>query len=113
MPPESVNELFASPQQGRADKKLLAAVEHELAGVIGASSAHLLLEVVHQRRQADLDEVATIVDEAAQDLRFNQQVLQAALENMSQGICVVDGQQRVVRSEEHTSELQSRGHLVW
>jgi len=105
LPPERVNELFASPQQGRADKKLLAAVEHELAGVIGASSAHLLLEVVHQRRQADLDEVATIVDEAAQDLRFNQQVLQAALENMSQGICVVDGQQRVVAWNNPYAEL--------
>ncbi len=96
LPDDQVASLFAIGGRDGADRKLLARVEHELAAVIGASSAHLLLEVIRQRRAADLEQVATIVDEAAQDLRFNQRVLEAALENMSQGICVVDADLCVV-----------------
>ena len=94
--PEQVDGLFAGALGRTADKGLLAAVEHELAAVIGASSAHLLLDVMRERRHEDLDQVAAIVGEASQDLRFNQRVLEAALENMSQGICVVNGELRVV-----------------
>ncbi len=76
--------------EGTASEALIAAVEHELAAVIGASSARLLVSVALRERSAELETVATIVGEASQDLRFNQRVLEAALENMSQGISVVD-----------------------
>jgi len=97
LPPERVAYLFddAAPK-GVAGGTRIAAVEHELAAVIGASSARLLLEVVRQQRRDEIDTVAAIVGEAAQDLRFNQRVLEAALENMSQGICVVDAELRLV-----------------
>lgn len=94
--PEQVAALFARSRPGVAGARLLGAVEHELAAVIGAASAHLLLDVVRARRHENLEQVAEIVGEAAQDLRFNQRVLEAALENMSQGICVVDAELRVV-----------------
>ena len=95
--PERVEHLFASaPAVGPAGSARVAEVEHELAAVIGAASARLLLEVVHRQGREDLDTVVAIVGEAAQDLRFNQRVLEAALENMSQGICVVDAELRVV-----------------
>jgi PAS domain S-box-containing protein len=55
-----------------------------------------LLEVVHRQGRAEFDTVAAIVGEAAQDLHFSQRVLEAALENMSQGICVVDSELRLV-----------------
>jgi signal transduction histidine kinase len=97
LPPERVQALFAdTPARGAASSARVAEVEHELAAVIGAASARLLLEVVHRQGRAELDTVAAIVGEAAQDLRFNQRVLEAALENMSQGICVVDAEQRLV-----------------
>jgi signal transduction histidine kinase/Na+/proline symporter len=97
LPPERVAYLFAAaPEQGAAGRARVDAVEHELAAVIGAASARLLLEVVHRQGRAQLDTVAAIVGEATQDLRFNQRVLEAALENMSQGICVVDAELRVV-----------------
>ncbi|MGB5940006.1 MAG: PAS domain-containing hybrid sensor histidine kinase/response regulator [Rhodanobacter sp.] len=97
LPSERVEHLFASaPAVGPAGSARVAEVEHELAAVIGAASARLLLEVVHRQGRDDLDTVVAIVGEAAQDLRFNQRVLEAALENMSQGICVVDAELRLV-----------------
>ncbi|TBR39886.1 MULTISPECIES: PAS-domain containing protein [Dyella] len=97
LPADRVNYLFAdAPTQGLAGATRVAEVEHDLAAVIGAASARLLLEVVRQQRREEIDTVAAIVGEAAQDLRFNQRVLEAALENMSQGICVVDAELRLV-----------------
>lgn len=97
LPGERVAHLFRdAPAQGLASAARVAEVEHELAAVIGAASARLLLEVVRRQGRDELDTVAAIVGEAAQDLRFNQRVLEAALENMSQGICVVDAELRLV-----------------
>jgi signal transduction histidine kinase len=97
LPSERVEHLFAdAPATGSAGTARVAEVEHELAAVIGAASARLLLEVVHRQGRDDLDTVVAIVGEAAQDLHFNQRVLEAALENMSQGICVVDAELQLV-----------------
>jgi signal transduction histidine kinase/Na+/proline symporter len=97
LPIERVDHLFdAAPPAGASGSPRVAEVEHELAAVIGAASARLLLEVAQRQGREDLDTVVAIVGEAAQDLRFNQRVLEAALENMSQGICVVDAELRLV-----------------
>ncbi|CAM5343475.1 Sensor histidine kinase RcsC [Rhodanobacter lindaniclasticus] len=99
LPPERVEHLFdGAPSSGSSGTTRFNQVEHELAAVIGAASARLLLEVVHRQGRDELDAVVAIVGEAAQDLRFNQRVLGAALENMSQGICVVDAELRLVAS---------------
>lgn len=103
---ERVEALFAGHEGSEwADPDFLAAIERELAGVIGAASARLLLEVAQRERGGELATVAAIVDEASQDLRFNQRVLEAALENMSQGICVVDAELRVVAWNRRYAEL--------
>ncbi|HMT37786.1 MAG TPA: PAS-domain containing protein, partial [Thermomonas sp.] len=57
------------------------------------------------RPGADLETVAAIVGEASQDLRFNQRLLEAALENMSQGISVVDRDLRLVAWNRRYQEL--------
>lgn len=104
--PERVDVLLeGKPASARADSAMTAAVEHELAAVIGASSARLLIEVARRERRGQLDAVAAIVGEASQDLRFNQRVLEAALENMSQGICVVDAALNVVAWNRRYAEL--------
>jgi PAS domain S-box-containing protein len=106
LPVERVHVLFVeAPSHGAAGGALAALVEHELAAVIGAGSARLLLQVVHRQRQDELDTVAAIVGEATQDLRFNQRVLEAALETMSQGICVVDAELRLVAWNKPYAEL--------
>ncbi|HET8897239.1 MAG TPA: PAS-domain containing protein [Rhodanobacteraceae bacterium] len=102
LPAERVQDLFTPTS---AMPALEARVEHELAAVIGASSARLLLDVVSHRQQGELDTVAEIVGEASRDLRFNQRVLEAALENMSQGICVVDAEQNVVAWNRRYEEI--------
>ncbi|HEU0153666.1 MAG TPA: NahK/ErcS family hybrid sensor histidine kinase/response regulator [Arenimonas sp.] len=80
-------------------------VERELAAVLGAASARLLLDAARREQGRDLDTVATIVGEASQALRFNQRVLEAALENMSQGISVVDAELRLVAWNRPYAEL--------
>jgi signal transduction histidine kinase/CheY-like chemotaxis protein len=80
-------------------------IERELAAVLGAASARLLLDAARREQGRDLDTVATIVGEASQALRFNQRVLEAALENMSQGISVVDAELRLVAWNRRYAEL--------
>jgi len=81
-------------------------IERALSAVLGSSSARVLLDAA-RRDQAgpDLDTVAAIVGEASQDLRFNQRVLEAALENMSQGISVVDADLHLVAWNGRYAEL--------
>jgi PAS domain S-box-containing protein len=79
-------------------------VERELAAVLGAASARVLLDAA-RREAGDLDTVAAIVGQASADLRFNQRVLEAALQNMSQGISVVDADLRLVAWNPRYAEL--------
>ncbi|WP_242107031.1 hybrid sensor histidine kinase/response regulator [Luteimonas aquatica] len=106
----SVDALLAdAPERGPVPPEIEARLERELAAVLGSASARLLLDAA--RRQAgpdlgpDLETVATIVGEASQDLRFNQRLLEGALENMSQGISVVDAQLRLVAWNRRYAEL--------
>ncbi len=88
-----------------------AEVERALSAVLGSASARVLLDAARreagadQRPGADLETVAAIVGEASQDLRFNQRLLEAALENMSQGISVVDRDLRLVAWNRRYQEL--------
>lgn len=87
--------LAGAPRHGPVPAAIEANVERELSAVLGAASARLLLDAA-RRESGELATVAAIVSEASQDLRFNQQVLEAALQNMSQGISVIDREQRLV-----------------
>ncbi len=107
LPPERVETLLrAAPEIGPVPHAIESRLEHELAAVLGSASARLLLDAARRDAPgADLETVAAIVDEAAQDLRFNQRLLEAALENMSQGISVVDAQLQLVAWNHRYEEL--------
>lgn len=112
LPAARVDELLRPvPDGGPVPASIESRLEHELAAVLGSASARLLLDAARRDavdtgpRVADLDTVAAIVGEASQDLRFNQRVLEAALENMSQGISVVDAQLRLVAWNRRYEEL--------
>ena len=93
---ERVDQLLdGAPVQGPVPSLTESRMERELSAVLGSASARLLLNAA-RRESGELDAVAAIVGEVSQDLRFNQQVLEAALQNMSQGISVVDREQRLV-----------------
>lgn len=105
LPAERVAELLAdAPVDGPVPAATEARVERELAAVLGSASARVLLDAA-RRESGHLDTVAQIVGEASRDLRFNQRVLEAALENMSQGISVVDAQLRLVAWNKRYVEL--------
>src|SRR5690554_1009314 len=97
--------LRGAPQSGPVPSAIEARFERELAAVLGSASARLLLDAARREAGPDLDTVAEIVGEASQDLRFNQRVLEAALENMSQGISVVDRELRLVAWNRRYAEL--------
>ncbi len=78
------------------DDDRVITIERELSAVVGAGMARLLVEAARDGGAAPLDAVTRAVGEATQALRFNQRLLEAALENMSQGISVVDAQLQLV-----------------
>ncbi|PZO07176.1 MAG: hybrid sensor histidine kinase/response regulator [Lysobacteraceae bacterium] len=103
---QKVDEVLAdAPAEGAVSAELQQRVERELAAVLGAASSRLLLDAARREQGRDLDTVATIVGEASQALRFNQRVLEAALENMTQGISVVDAELRLVAWNRRYAEL--------
>ena len=106
LPERQVDALLAAAPRGHA---VPPAIEHrlerELSAVLGSASARLLLDAARREAGPDLDTVAAIVGEASQDLRFNQRVLEGALENMSQGISVVDADLRLVAWNRRYAEL--------
>jgi PAS domain S-box-containing protein len=107
LPAARVEELLqGAPASGPVPAAQESRLEHELAAVLGSASARLLLDAARRDASgADLDTVANIVSEASEDLRFNQRVLEAALENMSQGISVVDAQLHLVAWNRRYAEL--------
>lgn len=104
LPAEEWQPLFR--QAGVAGQPaLVERVEHALAGVVGGASARLLVQAAAGDRQAPLETVAEVVGQTTRALRFNQRVLEAALENMSQGISVVDAELRLVAWNRRYAEL--------
>ena len=103
--PAQVEALLAgAPRHGPVPVAMEARMERALSAVLGSASARLLLDAA-RREQGDLATVAAIVSEASADLRFNQQVLEAALNNMSQGISVIDSEQRLVAWNRRYADL--------
>ena len=88
-----------------AERGLVQHVERALAASIGASSARVVLSHALQRKGLEVDEVAELLDETSQELRFSRQLLQATMENVTQGISVVDAQLRIVAWNRRYLEL--------
>ncbi|MGY1424924.1 hybrid sensor histidine kinase/response regulator [Lysobacter sp. A289] len=106
LPRERVLQLLHGvPAVGAVPVPIEAGIERELAAVLGSASARVLLDAARSEGGRGLDTVAAIVGEASADLRFNQRVLEAALQNMSQGISVVDAQLRLVAWNRRYAEL--------
>ena len=88
-----------------ADRGLMQHMERVLAGAIGASSARLMLTHALQGRGLAAEDVAELLDETSQELRFSRQLLQATMENVSQGISVADNEGRLVAWNRRYLEL--------
>lgn len=92
------------PQQP-ADRALVQFTERLLASAIGAASARLTLTSALRGSGMELGEVVALLDEASQELRFNRQVLSTTLENISQGVSVVDADLRLIAWNRRYQEM--------
>lgn len=91
--------------QELAERGLLQHLERQLAGAIGADSARRVMTTALRGRGLELDEVMALLDETSQLLRFNRELLAATLDNISQGISVVDADMRLVAWNRRYLEL--------
>jgi len=100
LPAEQLRTLFAGHDSADIEDQ----VETALAQILGAASARLLLKTARDRHH-NLDDVVELVDETSAALRFNQQLLEAALENMSQGISVVNSDLQLMAWNRRYAEM--------
>lgn len=70
--------------------------ERRVARTLGASSARILMTSALAGRGVGTTEMVQLLDETAQILQFNQELLQTTLENIPQGVSVVDAEMRLV-----------------
>jgi len=112
--PERADAVFAAYAESRgrellplerADHQLLERLERVLAGVIGASSARVVLSSALRGRDLRLEEVAAVVGGASQMLQFNRELLAVTIESVPQGISVVDSELRLVAWNSRFLEL--------
>lgn len=89
----------------RASIEVIQFTERLLTGVLGASSARIVINSALQGKEIQISDVISIVDEASQVLEFNRALLQATIENVSQGISVVDHNLRLVVWNQHYLDL--------
>ncbi|WP_043309958.1 PAS domain-containing hybrid sensor histidine kinase/response regulator [Pseudomonas sp. ML96] len=93
-----------NPSQN-ADSDWIAHTERLLAGVLGASSTRAVVRAAIEGRDMQVEDVVRIVDEASEVLEFNRALLQGAIENITQGISVVDQNLRLVAWNRRYLEL--------
>jgi signal transduction histidine kinase len=73
--------------------------------VLGASSTRAVVKAAIEGREMQVEDVVRIVDEASEVLQFNRALLQGAIENITQGISVVDQSLRLVAWNHRYIEL--------
>ena len=78
------------------DQTIASYAERLLAGVIGASSARIIVASSLQGTEMHLGDVVSIADEASALYKFNRSMLQSTIEHIDQGISVVDKDMRLV-----------------
>jgi len=79
-----------------ADAGLARAAERMLAGAVGASSARRVISAALAGGGRAPEDVVRMLDEASQAVQFNRELLQATLDNIDQGVSVVDEDLRLI-----------------
>ena len=89
----------------RADAQVLGLTERLLSGAMGASAARMVLASALRGAELQIEDVASIVGEASQVSRFNRDLLETTLENVAEGISVIDGSSRLVAWNRRYADL--------
>jgi len=92
---------FHSPHHSKNNKEYNEAIlfhaENTLARVLGSASAKLVTSFAVSGRDMAFDQVAKLVeDNSTQQLEFSRTVLQGAIENVREGISVIDSDLKLV-----------------
>jgi Na+/proline symporter/signal transduction histidine kinase/PAS domain-containing protein len=80
----------------RADRRLVQFTERLLSGAIGATSARVVITTALRKTGMEIGDVVLLLDETSEAIRFNRKLMEATLENISQGVSVVDSAQRLI-----------------
>ncbi|AYN21364.1 PAS domain-containing hybrid sensor histidine kinase/response regulator [Alcaligenes aquatilis] len=89
----------------RADSAWVHFTELLLAAAVGAASARLVLTSALRGSGMEVAAIMAVLDEAGQELRFNRDILLATLENIDQGVSVVDADMRLVAWNQRYQQL--------
>jgi len=90
---------------GYASQALIDRVNKLLAAQVGAPSARILLGAIADTGRAALPELVDWVEEATQSFQFNHEVLQSSVQNIEQGISVVDDKLQLLAWNDRYVEL--------
>ncbi|SDB36563.1 PAS domain S-box-containing protein [Pseudidiomarina indica] len=99
--------LAVAPADELVPGAILVKIERELSAVIGTAASRILLDTVTQQPAVPIAHVVTWATEASQLYKFNRELLQASVENIPQGISVIDQELRLVAWNQRYVELFS------
>lgn len=88
-----------------ASKETVLYAESLLAGIIGPSSAKHIINLTRQQAPDASNDTEQLLQKASDVLKFSRELLQASIDNMSQGITVIDNNQRLVAWNKRCIEL--------
>lgn len=88
--------LLIQPADDWVPPPLLAKIERELGGAIGSAASRLMFESLEQQPNLPIAQVVNWATEASRLYKFNRELLQSSVENIPQGISVIDDNLRLV-----------------
>lgn len=101
--------LTYAHQQGidtrKKNEQLIDYTRLQLSGVLGSASTRMVMRAASSVQEMPLEDVASIVDEANLMFQFNRELLQSGVENIEQGISVIDADMRLVAWNHRYIEL--------
>ncbi|WP_114327745.1 PAS domain-containing hybrid sensor histidine kinase/response regulator [Candidatus Colwellia aromaticivorans] len=89
----------------KASEKLIDYTRLQLSSVLGSASTRMVMKAVTTQQTMPLQDVVNIVDEANKLFHFNRELLHAGVENIEQGISVIDADMRIVAWNKRYIEL--------
>lgn len=93
---DALMQIAKSNQTKTVPVNLVEFTRLQLSGVLGSASTRMVMKAASTADEVPLEDVVSIVDEASQMFRFNRELLQSGVENIEQGISVVDADMRLV-----------------
>lgn len=89
----------------KAPRFVVHSIEANLAAVMGAISAHRAVRLLARQQPLHIEDFVSFMSGSSRHMQFSQSLLQTTLENIPQGISVVDDQLRLVAWNQKYQEL--------